>query len=98
MPKPVPLELQKCFEDHRLWLESHGEHGQRAVLNGFDLSELDLQGVKLKGADLLGADMTGARLRAADLTRGRQPFRGQHRWSPSAVQQFLRGHPRINRV
>ncbi|MGD2269877.1 MAG: pentapeptide repeat-containing protein [Desulfobacterales bacterium] len=68
MPKSTPSELKECIEDHRLWLESHGEHGHRAVLNGFDLSDLDFQGVKLKGAHLLGADMTRILLRAADLT------------------------------
>jgi hypothetical protein len=68
MPKSIPSELKKCIEDHRLWLESHGQHGHRAVLNGFDLSDLDFQGVKLEGAHLLGADMTRIQLRAADLT------------------------------
>ena len=62
MPKPIHLELKKCFENHRLWLESHGEHGHRAVLNGFDLLDQDLQGVKPEGADLIGADMTGAHM------------------------------------
>ena len=68
MSKLIPPELKKCFENHQLWLESHGEHGYRAVLNGFDLSDLNLQGLKLESANLLGADMTGAQLRAADLT------------------------------
>ena len=67
MPKPIPSGLKKRIEDHKLWLESQGAHGHRAVLNRFDLSDLDLQGVKLEGADLQGADMTRTQLRAAHL-------------------------------
>ena len=68
MLKPIPPDLKKRFEDHRLWLASHREHGQQAVLKGFDLSDLNLQGVRLKGANLLGAEMTEVQLHAADLT------------------------------
>jgi uncharacterized protein YjbI with pentapeptide repeats len=58
MLKLIPPGLKKCFEDHGLWLASNREQGQRAVLKGFDLSDLNLQGVNLKGANLHGADMT----------------------------------------
>ena len=68
MSKSIPSELKKCIEVHRLLLESQDQNGHRAVLTGFDLSDIDLQGVKLEGTHLLGADMTRIQLRAADLT------------------------------
>ena len=45
-------QLQAVLEKHKPWLESGGEEGQRA----------NLQGADLRGADLRGADLQGANL------------------------------------
>ena len=55
-------ELQAVLEQHKLWLKSEGEEGQRAILNDADLRDADLRGADLRGADLRGADLRGADL------------------------------------
>ena len=53
-------ELKRILADHQEWLETNGEKGIRADLEGAELS-----GAKLQGAYLLGADLQGAYLRYA---------------------------------
>lgn len=60
------------LDRHRQWLESAGALGERAVLPGTSLADLDLAGARLAKADLRGcnfggADLSGADLSAADL-------------------------------
>jgi len=54
-----PSELKAILEQHRLWLESDGNQGKRA----------NLEGANLEGANLGGADLRGANLGRANLGR-----------------------------
>ena len=49
--------LDKILENHKLWLKTNGEEGEKA----------DLRGANLRGANLRDADLRGANLRDADL-------------------------------
>ena len=55
-------ELSKILDNHKLWLQTNGEQGEKANLCeadlcGADLCEADLCGAILRGADLCGADL-----------------------------------------
>ncbi|MEE9752960.1 pentapeptide repeat-containing protein [Listeria seeligeri] len=58
-------ELDVVIEKHEKWLRDG--YGERADLNGADLSGADLSYADLSGADLNGADLSGANLSYADL-------------------------------
>ena len=62
----TPDELKKILEIHRVWLRS--EAGERAVLNGADLSGANLSYADLSGAGLSDADLSGANLSGANLS------------------------------
>ena len=69
-----PKTLDKILDEHKKWLQSNGEEGQKAYLCEADLREADLCEANLceanlRGADLCGADLCGADLRGADLRR-----------------------------
>ncbi len=74
----IPGEkLAHTLEQHKQWVESHGEAGERADLSCSDLEGAELPGANLqrallrkanlKGADLLLADLQGACLMQANL-------------------------------
>ena len=80
----VAAELQRALVEHDRWVRSEGRSGNRASLDGVDLSESDLRGLNLSGADLRGAqlqrvllndalmilaDLAGANLTGASLVR-----------------------------
>ncbi len=52
-------ELAKILEDHRKWVESEWEEGERANLSRAILRGADLFGAILRGADLQGANLEG---------------------------------------
>jgi len=63
---------RKILDQHKTWVESGGENGERADLSGVNLSNADLTGVNLQGAvlkrsNLSGADLSMANLRGANL-------------------------------
>lgn len=65
-------KLNKILENHKLWLKTNGEEGERADLRFVnlryaDLSSADLRFVNLRFADLRSADLSYADLRYADL-------------------------------
>jgi hypothetical protein len=65
-------KLNQILEQHKLWIESAGKHGQRAdlfcaYLSGAYLSGANLSGANLSRANLTGADLTGANLTGANL-------------------------------
>ncbi len=77
-PSPVAhqrvdlLEFAETLDQHRMWVESGGEHGTRADLSGVNLSEADLTNLNLQGAqlqktNLRGADLSMANLRSTNL-------------------------------
>ena len=65
-------ELNQVLDQHQLWLETNGMHGQRACLRdanltGAILTRANLEGAILTRAYLRGADLYAANLYAADL-------------------------------
>jgi hypothetical protein len=68
------LELAEILDQHRIWVETAGESGNKADLGGINLSKADLTGVNLQGAqlqrsNLAGADLSMANLRGANLAQ-----------------------------
>ncbi len=61
-------ELDKILDNHKLWLSSNGEKGERADLSSADLSSADLRSADLSSADLSYANLRSADLRSADLS------------------------------
>lgn len=64
-------DLQVVLSKHQAWVKND-RTGQRANLEGADLSNMNLRGVNLKnailtGAKLAGSDLSGANLEGADL-------------------------------
>ena len=69
----LTIDLEACLNAHALWIDTHGERGQRADLNGVDLRGWSfafrpLAGMRLRRSNLEGADFTGADLTMADLS------------------------------
>ena len=60
-------KLKEILDQHKLWIESAGKHGQRANLSGANLRDANLAGADLLGAILTGANFTGANLTGANL-------------------------------
>ena len=60
-------ELDKILDNHKLWLKTNGEEGERADLRSADLSSADLSSANLRYADLSYADLRSADLSSADL-------------------------------
>src|SRR5580704_2874852 len=61
------LELAEILDQHRIWVESAGESGNKADLSGVNLQGAQLQRANLAGADLSMANLRGANLIQADL-------------------------------
>ncbi|MDX7499936.1 pentapeptide repeat-containing protein [Raoultella ornithinolytica] len=61
-------ELQKILDEHKVWVESFRQRGDRANLSGANLRYANLSGADLSGADLLDANLSGADLLDADLS------------------------------
>ena len=60
MKKITATELKSILTEHKLWLESNGKQGTRAILRGANLRGANLYGAKLWGASLWGANLTDA--------------------------------------
>ena len=56
-------KLDKILENHKLWLKTNGQEGERA-----DLRSADLRYANLRSADLSSANLSSADLRSADLS------------------------------
>ncbi len=61
------LELAEILDQHRIWVETAGESGNKADLCGVNLAKADLTGVNLQGAQLQRANLAGADLSMANL-------------------------------
>src|SRR5580692_1720040 len=61
------LELAEILDQHRIWVESAGDAGNKADLCGVNLAKADLTGVNLQGAQLQRANLAGADLSMANL-------------------------------
>ena len=60
-------KLSLILDQHRLWFETNGMHGQRAVLRDTNLYCANLEGADLSVANLHGANLQGANLQGAIL-------------------------------
>ena len=60
-------KLDKILDNHKLWLKTNGEQGERANLRYADLCYADLSYANLRYADLSYADLSYANLRSANL-------------------------------
>ena len=61
-------KLDKILDNHKLWLRTEGEQGEKADLSGANLSGADLSWANLGWANLSGANLSGANLSWADLS------------------------------
>ena len=73
MRKISNQELDKILDNHKLWLSSGGEKGEKANLRSANLSSADLSSADLRSADLSSAnlryaDLSSANLSSADLS------------------------------
>lgn len=64
--------IKDVLEQHKIWLDSHGKEGKKAIFKyiltiGFNLQNADLSGSDLKNVDLSVADLSDADLRGANL-------------------------------
>ena len=60
-------ELDKILDNHKLWLSSNGEKGERADLRYADLRSANLRYADLRYAYLSSADLSSANLRSANI-------------------------------
>ena len=60
--------LNKILDNHKLWLKTNGEQGEKANLRGANLSEADLSEADLSEANLRGADLRWANLSETNLS------------------------------
>ncbi len=65
-------ELKRVLAEHEKWLQTDGEEGVQAKLQGANLQDAKLQGANLQDANLYGAyldgaNLSGAKLKGADL-------------------------------
>ena len=61
-------ELDKIIDNHKLWLQSNGEKGERANLSYADLRYANLSYADLRYANLSSANLSSANLRYANLS------------------------------
>ena len=60
-------ELNKILDNHKLWLQTNGEQGERANLEEANLEEANLKEANLKWANLGRANLKWANLKWANL-------------------------------
>ena len=61
-------ELDKILDNHKLWLSSGGEKGERANLSSADLRSANLRSANLSYANLSSANLSYANLSSANLS------------------------------
>ena len=61
-------KLNKILDNHKLWLKTNGEQGEKADLSYADLRSADLRYANLRSANLRSADLRSADLSSADLS------------------------------
>ena len=87
-------ELQKILDEHKVWVESYRQLGDRANLRGADLREADLRdadlrGANLRDANLYSANLRGANLRGADLREANLRGANKYRTTEAACIAYL---------
>ncbi len=61
------MSLKESLAKHKLWLDSHGENGQRLSAAGASFEKVDLSQANLSKANLSGANLSEANLSSANL-------------------------------
>lgn len=61
------MSLKESLAKHQLWLDSHGENGQRLSAAGANLEKVDLNQANLSKANLSGANLSEANLSQSNL-------------------------------
>ena len=87
-------KLNQILDQHKIWIESAGKHGQRANLEYANLKDAslyraDLEGTNLECASLRGADLTDANLEYANLQGA--DLRGANLRGANLKDAILRG-------
>ena len=62
-------KLNEILANHKLWIDSNSEYGNRANLSGANLSDAILRGANLNDANLCSTDLSGVTLNDANLHR-----------------------------
>ena len=62
-------ELSKILKEHKRWIDTDEDEGEKADLSDANLREADLSKADLREANLSGADLTEAYLNDADLSK-----------------------------
>lgn len=62
------ISLKESLAKHKLWLDSHGESGQRFSAAGANFEKNDLSQAQLSKANLSGANLSEANLSSANLS------------------------------
>jgi uncharacterized protein YjbI with pentapeptide repeats len=65
-------KVREQLDQHEEWINSNGEKGHRAILDGMDLSYHDLSGRDMTGVRMRGGKLRGARLKSCILVLGRR--------------------------
>ena len=60
-------ELNKIIDNHKLWLKTNGEQGERADLRNANLRNANLSNANLSNANLSNANLSNANLSNANL-------------------------------
>ena len=91
-------KLNEILANHKLWIDSNSEYGNRANLSGANLrganlndanlSSADLSGANLCDADLNGAILLGANLRGANLRGANLDYSCLPLWCGSLSTNF----------
>lgn len=84
--------LEELLGQHREWLESKGQTGERASFHRALLPDAYLQGAELQNANLYRADLSQANLQGtSSLQRCRlreATLEGAHRWRPTCRRRI----------
>jgi hypothetical protein len=64
-------ELSKILQEHKKWIDTDEEEGEKADLSHANLSRANLNGANLRGADLSGAILSGADLSDTNLSNAK---------------------------
>lgn len=62
-----PAQFSKMVRLHKLWVDSAGTRGERAVFDGFDLTNSQFRNCNFRYADFRGADLKGVAFISCDL-------------------------------